>query len=229
MANNQAPRQAFNIMIVAQSGRLQYEALVFAATLRHCAPDFSGKLCVMVPQAGPLWSRDPSHLNADLRGELERLGANIVPFDNEVFGQSYPFGNKIEALSAMPKGEPFVFFDTDTLITGDITQVPFDFARPSASQRCEGTWPQPTLYGPGFAGIWGALYARFGLDFDSSLDLSQPIEHWRRHLYFNAGFFYHSCPHVFGARFLDYARTIRDDPPVELTGQSFDPWLDQIA
>ena len=229
MAKKQAPRQPFNIMIVGQSGRLQYEALLFAASLRHCSPDFSGKLFVAVPQPGPLWNQDPSIKSEEVLTALAALGATILPFESTEFGQSYAYGNKIEALLALPPDEPFVFFDTDTLITGDLARVPFDFDRPSASLRCEGTWPQPTLYGPGYAGMWKSLYDRFGLDFDSSQDLTKPNEYWRRYLYFNAGFFFYKCPRVFGQKFLDYAVSIRNDPPVELTGQSLDPWLDQIA
>jgi hypothetical protein len=93
----------------------------------------------------------------------------------------------------------------------------------------EGTWPQIELYGPGYTAIWKSLYDRFGLDFESSLDFSQPDEYWRRYLYFNAGFFYFRCPHEFGARFLDYATAIRNDPPEEIICQTMDPWLDQVA
>ena len=135
----------------------------------------------------------------------------------------------IEALFALPEGEPFVFFDTDTLITGDLATVPFDFTQPSASLRREGTWPQPELYGPGYTAIWKSLYDRFGLDFETSLDCTHPDEYWQRYLYFNAGFFYYRCPHVFGRRFLDYALTIRDDAPPDLICQPLDPWLDQVA
>lgn len=229
MAKKQAARQPFNIVIVGQSGRLQFECLLFAASLRAMSPEFAGRLFVAAPQPGPLWTGDPAPRNAAVLEALEDLQAEILPFESRIFGQSYPQGNKIEALTALPRGEPFVFFDSDTLVTGDLGAVPFDFDRPAASLRREGTWPQPTLYGPGFAGIWKALYDRFGLDFDSSLDRGQPDEHWRRYLYFNAGWFFYRCPHDFGARFADYARSIRDDPPVELTGQSLDPWLDQIA
>ena len=229
MAKKSAGRQAFNILIVGQSGRLQYEAVLFAASLRHSCPDFKGRLFVAVPQAGPLWDSDPSIRNRDILALLDELGAEILPFENKVFGERYPHGNKIEALAALPEKEPFVFFDTDTLITGDLQKVPFDFARPSASLRREGTWPKPTLYGPGYHDIWKSLYDRFGLDFESSLDLSQPDEYWRRYLYFNAGFFYGECPRAFGKRFLVYAKSIRDDMPVELVCQSLSPWLDQIA
>jgi len=229
MARKPVQSQTYNIAVVGQAGRLSYEALIFAASLREMSPDFKGRLLVMEPQPGPLWKSDPRIQTADIRAALADLGAEIIPFDSRYFGSSYPYGNKIEMLGALPKGEPFVFFDTDTLITGALSDVPFDFDRPGASLRREGTWPIPQLYGPGYAGLWKSLYDMFDLDFDSSLDLTQPDEYWQRYLYFNAGFFYYRCPHVFGKKFLEYALAIRDNPPVELCAQSFDPWLDQIA
>ena len=229
MAPKPVQSQTYNIVVVGQGGRLSYEALIFAASLRRMSPDFKGRLLIAEPQAGPLWPSDPGIRTADVRAALADLGAEIVPFESKHFGSSYPYGNKIEMLCALPKGEPFVFFDTDTLITGDLNDVPFDFDRPTASLRREGTWPIPQLYGPGYAGLWKSLYDKFGLDFDSSLNLRQPDEYWRRYLYFNAGFFFYRCPHEFGKKFLEYACALRDDPPVALCAQSFDPWLDQIA
>lgn len=229
MARKPAKTQTFNVAVVGQQGRLSYEALMFVASLRAMSPDFKGRIFVAEPQAGPLWTKDPTMRNQPVRDALEELGAEIVPFHSRHFGESYPFGNKIEMLQALPKGEPFVFFDTDTLVTGDLASVPFNFDRPTASLRREGTWPQPQLYGPGYTGLWKSLYDKFGLDFESSLDTSQPDDYWRRYLYFNAGFFFYKCPHVFGARFLEYALAIRDTPPVELCAQSFNPWLDQVA
>lgn len=229
MTRNSRNPQIFNVVIVAQQGRLAYEALLFAASLRHSCPDFKGRLLIAEPQPGPLWDGDPRIANDTLRDALVDLGAEFIPFESQHFGTAYPYGNKIEMLSALPAGEPFVFFDTDTLITGDLNDVPFDFDRPSASLRREGTWPEPQLYGPGYTGLWKSLYDKFDLDFASSLDLSQPDEYWRRYLYFNAGFFYYRCPREFGELFLRYALAVRDDPPVELCAQSFDPWLDQIV
>ncbi len=229
MAKKTKKRQDFNIVIVAQNGRLQYEAVLFAASLRHCDPNFKGRLIVAEPQAGPLWNRDPQITNQDVRDLLEHLGAEIIPFKSKHFGTSYPHGNKIEALMAMPKGEPFVFFDTDTLITGPLSEVAFDFDHPAASMRREGTWPTEELYGPGYNETWGALYERFKLDFASSLDLSQPDEYWERYLYFNAGWFFYRCPHEFGKRFAEYALEIRDNTPDELVCQELDPWLDQVV
>ena len=229
MAAKKKKQQSFHIVIVGQQGRLQYEAVLFAASLRARSPGFSGRLFVAEPQPGPLWQGDP-RMRSDVRAVLtDSFGAEIVPFTSHHFGEKYPYGNKIEALFALPKGEPFVFFDTDTLITDELTSVPFDFKRPTASLRREGTWPEIQLYGPGYAETWKSLYDKFGLEFESSLDPRWPDEFWRRYLYFNAGFFFYECPHVFGQRFLDYALAIRDDAPRELVCQSLDPWLDQVA
>lgn len=220
----------FNILIIAQSGRVQYEAALFAASLRHSDPDFTGRLIVAEPQPGDRWGhQDPRIDNAEIRTLLERLGAEIVPFDSVYFGAGYPQGNKIEALKIMPPEEPFVFFDSDTLVTGKLSEIPFDFQRPSASMARENSWPKIELYGPGYARTWSALYDRFGLDFESSLDLGQPDEYWQRYMYFNAGWFFGACPVAFGERFTEYATTIRDDPPEELICQELYPWLDQIA
>jgi len=225
----QAEGIGFDIVIVAQHGRLQYEAVLFVASLRLSDPGFDGRLVVAEPQPGPLWDHDPRISDPALRDLLAGFGAEIVPFESRAFGAAYPQGNKIEALAALPRDHPFVFFDTDTLVTGALSTVPFDFDRPSASMRREGTWPVIELYGPGYTATWKALYDRFGLDFDSSLDLRQPEEYWQRYLYFNAGWFFFRCPQEFGRRYLDYATAIRDDPPPELACQSLDPWLDQVA
>lgn len=220
---------SFNVVVIGQDGRLMYEALLFAASLRAMDPGFKGKLLIAEPQPGEKWADDPRMKQADLLDAFKRLDAEILPFESRHFGQNYPYGNKIEALLALPEGEPFVFFDSDTLITGPLSSVPFDFTRPCASLKVEGTWPQIELYGPGYTEIWKSLYDRFGLDFESSLDLDQPDEYWKRYLYFNAGFFFYECPRKFGQRFLDYALEIRDNPPEAASLQVFDPWLDQVA
>ena len=228
MAARKPKSRAFNVLAVVQQGRLEYEAVVLAASFRLQNPGFAGRLILAEPQPGPRWKSDP-RISAPVRKLLESLGAEIVPFENRQFGQSYPYGNKIEALAALPADVPFVFFDTDTIFTGPLADVAFDFDRPAASMRREGTWPEVPLYGPGYTGIWKSLYDRFGLEFDSSLDLSQPDEYWARYLYFNAGWFFYRDPAAFGQRFLDYAVTIRNDPTDALASQSLDPWLDQVA
>lgn len=229
MATKPNKSSDFNIVIVGQNGRLAYEALLFVASLRQTSPLFKGRVFIAEPTPSGKWAgRNPS-IPGDIKDALVTLGAEILPFEAKHFGSDYPYGNKIEALMALPKGENFVFFDTDTLVTGEISEIPFDFSCPSASMNREGTWPTLELYGPGYGETWKSLYDRFELDFDSSLDLSQPDEYWERYLYFNAGWFYYQCPHEFGARFLEYALEIRDNTPDELVCQILTPWLDQIA
>lgn len=218
----------FNIMAVVQSGRLQYEALLLVASWKATNPGFSGKLYLAEPQQNAAWPKDPAVTDPALREMLHALGAEFLPFQAKVFGQSYPHGNKIEALCALPD-QPFLFLDTDTLITGDLASVGFDFNRPSASMRREGTWPVLDLYGPDYAAIWRRLYDHFGLEFDSTQDLRQPENYWQRFLYFNAGWFFYQSPKAFGERFLHYAREIRAIAPDALVGQEIYPWLDQIA
>lgn len=218
-----------NLLIVGQNGRLAHEALIFAASLRLHAPGFRGRLIVAEPRPEAAWAGHDTPLPGPVRDRLEQLGAEIRPFTARHFGAAYPQGNKIEALAILPPGEPFLFFDTDTLITGPLDRVPFDFTRPSASMRRTATWPDPPPYGPGHAGIWKSLHDRFGLDFETSLDPSQPDEHWERYLYFNAGWFFGDDPKTFGRRFRDWALAVRDDPGDALACQSLDPWLDQIV
>lgn len=228
MARATKTSNRFNIVIVGQGGRLEYEALLFVASLRAYSPLFAGKVIVAEPQPGPLWDRDPT-MSAPVKAHLEAMGAEIVPFHSVHFGQSYPQGNKIEGLQTLPAGEPFIFFDTDTLITDELSEVPFDFTKPAASMRRGPTWPVEELYWPGYSAVWKSLYDRFGLNFVSSLDLSQPDEYWERYLYFNAGWFFGADPAAFGARFAEYAVDIRDNPPKELVIQPLDPWLDQVT
>ncbi|RPE71960.1 hypothetical protein EDD53_1095 [Pacificibacter maritimus] len=229
MSKSSKTPETFNVVVVGQNGRLMYEALLFASSLRANDPKFKGRLFIAEPQPGPNWANDPRMKQAELLAAFERLKAEIIPFENTHFGQSYPYGNKIEALKALPENEPFVFFDTDTLITGPISEIPFDFDRPCASQKVEGTWPEIELYGPGYGEIWKSLYDKFGLEFESTLDLDQPDEYWRRYMYFNAGFFFYKCPKLFGERFTQYAVEVRDNPPEEAALQNYDPWLDQVA
>ncbi|PWE28884.1 hypothetical protein DDZ14_18225 [Maritimibacter sp. 55A14] len=217
------------VCAVAQAGRLQYEAVLFAASFRAANPDFAGRLVFMEPQPGPRWDRDP-RIAPHVRALLEQeFGAEIAPFESTVFGADYPYGNKIEGLAALPARMPFVFFDTDTLFLDSLARVPFDFDRPTASMKRDNTWPEIQLYGPGYTATWKSLYRKFRLKFETSLDPTQPDEHWERYLYFNAGWFFHSDPQKFHRYFLKYSREIRDAPPPELVCQSLDPWLDQIA
>jgi hypothetical protein len=219
----------FNVFAIVQGGRLEYEAVLFVASFFNKNTNFAGRLILGEPQPSERWSEDPRIQNPQVRKLLLDLGAEIVPFQDGVFGSRYPNGNKIIGLTALPENEPFVFFDTDTVFTGRINAVPFDFNKPTASLNRENTWPVPDIYGPGYAEMWRSLYDQFNLDFDSSLDLSQPDEYWKRYLYFNAGWFFYKDPAEFATYFTHYATEIERAPPWQIETQELHPWLDQIA
>ena len=218
----------YDICIVAQAGRLSYEAVLFAASLRRNAPGFEGDLIVGEPAPGPLWPCE-TRIDEPAREFLEDLGARVHPFESRHFGAAYPNGNKAELLSDLPEGRPFLFFDTDTLVTGPLDQVTFDFNRPSASMARENTWPVPPLYGPGLEAIWRSVYDLIGADLEATLDLGHPPDHWERYLYFNAGWFFGPSAPEFGSRMIRLMTALRDQTPPELASQALFPWLDQIA
>lgn len=215
------------VLAIAQEGRLQYEALLLLASLRATAGGASVRVVLAEPQPGPLWTGDPRIGDERLRALLISLGAEIVPLHNRVFGGAYPHGNKIEALSLIDG--PFVFFDSDTLFLAPLSDVAFDWSRPGASMRRQGTWPRARPGWPGYHAVWQSLYQRFGLDFDTSLDPAFAGEDWRRYLYFNAGWFFHRSAAEFGRLYLEIAREISRRQPAALEGQKLTPWLDQIA
>ena len=123
-----------NLLIVAQAGRLEFEAVILMASLRAHAPDFTGTVFIAEPTPDGAWSGHDTAISDPCRQLLADFGATIVPFTARHFGAAYPPGNKIEALAVLPAGQPFVFFDTDTLILGPLDRVPFD-GRPTASMR----------------------------------------------------------------------------------------------
>tara|TARA_Y100000385_G_C12792304_1_gene508175 strand:- start:110 stop:553 length:444 start_codon:yes stop_codon:yes gene_type:complete len=146
------------------------------ASLRQSAPDFNGQVFVAEPQHPERWNRNPTITDPEIRALIKTFSGTIISFENGHFGEDYPSGNKIEALSILPKGQPFVSFDTDTSITGAICSVPFDFERPSATLKVQGTWQVIKFYSPGYTATWKGLYDKFKLDFKSSLDLPRPDE-----------------------------------------------------
>ena len=50
MSKSAENRQSFNILVVAQAGRLEYEAILLAASLKASNPFFKGQLYVAVPE-----------------------------------------------------------------------------------------------------------------------------------------------------------------------------------
>lgn len=217
----------FTLLAVVHGGKLAMQAVLLLASIRARDSGRRYNVVLAEPQPGALWP-DSQSLDPSTRALLTDLGADIRPFDVQHFGATYPYGHKIEALSVLG-AEPFVFLDTDTLVLAPLGDIPFDFTRPMGSLRRTDTWPKPQPGGPDRAAIWASLYRQFDLDFTATQNPDYSASDWHRYLYFNAGFYFHENADVFGAQFLRMATQIRNAPPPELTGQSLDPWLDQVA
>ena len=100
---------SFNILIIGQSGRLHFEAIMFLASFHQSAPDYKSQVFVAVPQHTERWNSNPTITDPEIRALIKTLGGTISPVENPHFGEDYPYGNKIETLSVLPDGEPFVF------------------------------------------------------------------------------------------------------------------------
>ena len=85
-------------MLVGQNGRLDFEVILFLASLRANSPKFAGQ----VLRFNQAWTNNPMIRSQHTRNLIAELGAEFIAFDNNVFGESYPNGNKIECLIAIP-------------------------------------------------------------------------------------------------------------------------------
>ena len=100
----------FNIVTVAQPGRLRYEAVLFLSSLSQNSPLFKGKVFVAEPNQGTLQQKDPKISSEGCREAFHHLRATFISRENKHFGGSYPYGNKIECLKELPPNEPFCVF-----------------------------------------------------------------------------------------------------------------------
>ncbi|MDC0868943.1 hypothetical protein OAP82_07905 [Paracoccaceae bacterium] len=113
----------FNLVLIGQNGRLEFEVILFLASLRANSPKFEGRVFIAEPRQNQAWTMNPMIRSKHTRDLIAELGAEFIAFDNKIFGESYPYGNKIECLKAIPNDKPFLFFDSDTLILDELCDV----------------------------------------------------------------------------------------------------------
>lgn len=218
----------FNVYMIGQTGRLEYEALLLVKSLRmFCDSDEIG-VYVCTPNNSDLWQSDPNIEKGEIADKLRDLGARVVSFDNERFGSRYPHSNKIYALAALPPDEPFVFLDSDHIFFEDIAGLEVDFHRPTA-RRAGLLWPGKRKQGQERKQLWDSLYAKFGVETDGWYQEEYGIDSELFYPYFNGGCFYYSSARRFHELYRQAIHEVSDNPPAEVHPKSLYPWLDQIC
>jgi hypothetical protein len=217
----------FNIALVAQSGRIAYQALLAAASVRrfHSKKDVNIHICI--PENTSRWKDDPSVQEPHLREAFEKYECTIKMIDNSDWGSSYPYGNKFYAISSLPADEPFLFLDSDNILIRPIAENDIDFARP-ALRPAPRPWPIVSEKTPSYGAIWRSLYEFFDLDSTPYHDKSLNDD-VRSYPYYNAAIMYYSRAGDFGPAMLEMGKKLWANQPAALEGQPLFPWLDQVV
>lgn len=216
-----------NVAIIAQAGRLGYQALLCVASIRLFHSANQVRVFVCIPNKSDLWRGDPAVSDPDLMQSFARYGCELAYFDNLDFGSRYPHSNKFYSILALPESEPFVFIDSDGILVAPIQPESLNFRRP-AFQPASASWPKPNRGSHSISEIWRGLYDFFGLDASTYLDPKQREDSFQYYPYYWAGAIYYAQAGTFGRTILDMALRLWRERPAVLAGQPLTPWLDQI-
>ncbi|MHA3914046.1 hypothetical protein [Halovulum sp. GXIMD14793] len=218
----------FNIYMIAQPGRLEYESLLLVKSLRKFYSGDDIGVYVCTPENSGFWRTNPNMADGEVADKLRDLGCHVVNFKNERFGSRYPHSNKIYALSALPPDEPFVFFDSDHIFFDDIANVRVDFDRPTA-RRAGFVWPGKQMKCQTRKAWWDALYAKMGVETNGWYQERYGPESELYYPYFNGGCFYYSSAGRFHELYRKAIHEISESTPEVVDSRSLYPWLDQIC
>jgi hypothetical protein len=169
-------------------------------TKRRCSAPPSGPRCPTSPAASSSPNRNPAPAGAAIPASPTRRARPAgrarrrdTSLRSKVFGESYPHGNKIECLTALPKGEPFVFFDSDTLILAtwprcrSISTAP----RPRCGWKAPGrrsSFTAPATPRSGNRSTTGSALISKARSTSPARRVLAPLPLFQR------GFFYYRCP-----------------------------------
>ena len=115
-------RQSFNILAVGQSGRLQYEAVLLAASLRAFDPGFAGTLYIAEPQPSARWPEDPRIKAGPVRDLLVELGRGFPAVRKPGLRAELSLWQQDRGAGGAAGSAPFCVLDTDTLVTGSFSR-----------------------------------------------------------------------------------------------------------
>src|SRR5437868_1260080 len=130
-----------NVGMVAQGGRLGYQALLCAASIRSFHSANQVRVFICIPNKTDLWRDDPRVDDPDLLQSFARYNCEIVRFDNLDFGLRYPHSNKFYSILALPNSEPFLFLDSDGILVAPIRRENLNFQQP-ALLPAAASWPK---------------------------------------------------------------------------------------
>jgi hypothetical protein len=217
-----------NIVIVAQAGRIGYQAVLCAASIRafHSASDV--RVAIAVPKNSARWDQDPALTDAGAIEAFRRYDCEMVSFENADFGSAYPHSNKFYAIASLPPDEPFLFLDSDSVLAAPLRERDLDLVRPSFKPAGP-NWPVPGGDGRTIGDIWRSLYGFFGLDPAPYRDAERSDGEHQCYPYYNAGIVYHAEAGPFVRFWLEMTKRIWLERPACVNGQALKPWLDQIV
>ncbi|MCP8464773.1 sulfotransferase [Pseudomonas sp. ZM23] len=199
------------IIFVVHGGDLEAKAALLAATLR-ARLGFGFPIVAAVAVPSMVWGElSPSSLRL-----FSRLQVTLRLICN-VFGASYPIGNKFSALSLGRDDRASLFLDSDMYCMScpDFSE----FHSYSAAFK-----PADMALVPTSTGFWKHLYSLWGMD----VPLLRVIASVSGELmppYFNAGFMWLRNAADFSTQWLEIAQRIAVEPEVEYRW----PWLDQLS
>ena len=218
---------SLNVAIVAQKGRIGYQALLSAASIREHHPAADVRIHICIPNSSELWVDNPGIEDPALIRAFERYSCELVHFENADFGSNYPHSNKFYSILSLPPQEPFLFLDSDTLLLRPIRPDDFNFAVPGL-KAAGPSWP---IVGRSFSikDIWESLYAFFGLEALPYRDDSQGADPHQLYPYYQGNVMYYARAGVFGETMLEMAKQLWQHQPEPVRDQPLKPWLDQIV
>ena len=129
---------------------------------------------------------------------------------------------------SLPPSEPFLFLDSDIILTGRIEPRHFDFVRPGLTPAMP-NWPIPKRSNCTIAEIWESLYRYFDLDPSGYFDRSLGANTHQCYPYYQGNVIYSANAGRFGSLMLDMAKRLWAEQPEPVRRQKLTPWLDQIV
>lgn len=219
--------EPINVAIVAQKGRIAYQAVLSAASIRAHHPREQIRIFICVPKNSALWEQDPAIDDVEMLDAFKRYDCELVSFDNADFGSSYPISNKFYSILSLPPNERFLFLDSDTLLVAPMRPDSFNFSEPGLTDAMP-NWPV-ARDGYTIAEIWESLYTLFGLDASAYFDPERGVNEHQCYPYYQGNVMFYERAGAFGREMLEMAKQLWREQPKPVQKQKLKPWLDQIV